>query len=71
MSVVSFLPYNEHPSQQAPYQYIMKSEYVTLLSLMPEKIDWTLLTEYEKEDSTKSSQTFACTGDVCEMVDIT
>jgi len=44
---------------------------VTLLSLMPEKIDWSLLTNYEKEDSTKSSQTFACTGDVCEMVDIT
>jgi hypothetical protein len=37
---------------------------------MPKKIDWSLLTDYEKEDSTNSSQTFACTGDVCEVVDI-
>jgi len=70
MSGVSFLPYNEHTYQQAPYQDISKREYETLLSLMPEKIDWTLLTDYEKEDSTNSSQTFACTGDVCEVVDI-
>jgi ribonucleoside-diphosphate reductase alpha chain len=70
MSGVSFLPYNEHTYQQAPYQDITKKEYETLLSLMPEKIDWSLLTEYEKEDSTNSSQTFACTGDVCEVVDI-
>ena len=25
---------------------------------------------YEKEDTTKSSQTFACSGDSCEIVDI-
>ena len=42
-----------------------------LLSCMPEKIDWSKLSEYEQEDNTKSSQTFACTGDVCEVVDIT
>jgi len=71
MSGVSFLPYNEHTYQQAPYQEIGKAEYEELSKLMPEKIDWSLLTEYEKEDTTKSSQTFACTGDVCEMVDIT
>ena len=29
------------------------------------------LSEYEKEDNTMSSQTFACSGDVCEVVDIT
>jgi hypothetical protein len=37
---------------------------------MPERIDWAALAEFEKEDGTKSSQTFACTGDVCEIVDI-
>ena len=71
MSGVSFLPYNEHTYQQAPYQEIGKSDYDTLLSLMPERIDWSKLSEYEKEDTTKSSQTFACTGEVCEMVDLT
>jgi ribonucleoside-triphosphate reductase len=71
MSGVSFLPYNEHTYQQAPYQEVGKSDYEELLSLMPESIDWSKLSEYEKEDTTKSSQTFACTGEVCEMVDLT
>jgi ribonucleoside-diphosphate reductase alpha chain len=71
MSGVSFLPYNEHTYQQAPYQEVGKSDYENLLSLMPEAIDWSKLSEYEKEDTTKSSQTFACTGEVCEMVDLT
>jgi ribonucleoside-diphosphate reductase alpha chain len=70
MSGVSFLPYNEHTYQQAPYQDITKHEYKLLSSAMPKKIDWSLLTEYEKEDMTSSSQTFACSGDVCEVVDI-
>jgi ribonucleoside-triphosphate reductase (thioredoxin) len=71
MSGVSFLPYNEHTYQQAPYQEVGKSDYEALLSVMPEAIDWSRLSEYEKEDTTKSSQTFACTGEVCEMVDLT
>ena len=71
MSGVSFLPHSDHTYQQAPYQDCGKHDYEYLLSCMPEKIDWTRLSEYEKEDNTKSSQTFACTGDVGEVVDIT
>ena len=71
MSGVSFLPYNEHTYQQAPYQDVGKSEYEELLALMPKAIDWSKLSEYEKEDTTKSSQTFACSGDSCEIVDLT
>jgi len=71
MSGVSFLPYSEHTYQQAPYQEVGKSDYEMLLSLMPERIDWSRLSEYEKEDTTKSSQTYACTGEVCEVVDLT
>ena len=38
---------------------------------MPKKrIDWSLLTEFEKEDTTKGSQELACTAGVCELVDI-
>ena len=33
--------------------------------------DWTKLKDFEKEDNTKSSQTFACSGDSCEIVDLT
>jgi len=71
MSGVSFLPYNEHTYQQAPYQEIGKSDYNMLLSLMPDKIDWNKLSEYEKEDNTVAMQTMACSGDVCEIVDLT
>ena len=71
MSGVSFLPYNEHTYQQAPYQEIGKSEYETMAALMPEKIDWSKLSDYEKEDNTSGSQTLACSGDSCEIVDLT
>lgn len=71
MSGVSFLPYDEHTYQQAPYQEIGKHDYETMMSIMPDKLDWSLLSQYESEDGTKSSQTFACSGDVCEVVDLT
>ena len=71
MSGVSFLPYNEHTYQQAPYQECSKSDYEQMLSFMPKKIDWSKLQEYEVEDTTKASQTFACVGGSCEIVDLT
>ena len=71
MSGVSFLPYNEHTYQQAPYEEIGKSEYEQLLSLMPTSIDWAKLKEYEAEDNTAGSQTLACSGGSCEIVDLT
>ena len=71
MSGVSFLPYNEHTYQQAPYQECSKSDYKTLLAVMPKAIDWAKLKEYEVEDNTSGSQTLACSGDSCEIVDLT
>ena len=71
MSGVSFLPYDDHVYQQAPYQECTKGEYQEMLSLMPEAIDWTKLSEYEQEDNTAGSQTLACSGDSCEIVDLT
>ena len=41
-----------------------------MLKSSPENIDWNRLMDYEKEDTTAGSQTFACSGDVCEIVDI-
>ena len=70
MSGVSFLPYDDHVYQQAPYEEIGKSDYDTLLSIMPDTIDWTELGAYEEEDNTVAMQTMACSGDVCEIVDI-
>ena len=71
MSGVSFLPYNEHTYQQAPYQEVGKQDYNMLLSVMPDEIDWAGLSEYEKDDNTVAMQTMACSGDVCEIVDLT
>jgi len=71
MSGVSFLPFNEHTYQQAPYQDCGKSDYDMLKSVMPKKIDWSKLSEYESEDNTSGSQTLACSGDACEIVDLT
>jgi len=71
VSGVSFLPHSDHTYQQAPYQDCSEREYIDALALMPERIDWTKLSDYEKEDMTKSSQTFACSSGVCEIVDLT
>jgi ribonucleoside-triphosphate reductase (thioredoxin) len=71
MSGVSFLPYDGGTYMQAPYQECSKSDYEALLSVMPTSIDWSKLSDYETEDTTKGTSTFACSGDSCEIVDLT
>jgi ribonucleoside-diphosphate reductase alpha chain len=70
MSGVSFLPYSEHTYQQAPYQEVDKAVYEERKSAMPASIDWSKLSSYEVEDNTAGSQTLACSGDSCEIVDL-
>jgi ribonucleoside-diphosphate reductase alpha chain len=70
MSGVSFLPHSDHTYQQAPYQDCTKDDYKKLSAIMPKSIDWSKLSEYEQEDNTVAMQTMACSGDVCEVVDI-
>ena len=70
MSGVSFLPYSEHIYQQAPYQQCEQAKYEEFLALMPKAIDWAKLADYEAEDTTVGSQTFACSGGSCEIVDL-
>lgn len=71
MSGVSFLPHTDHTYQQAPYQDCTEEEYNAALERMPTSIDWAKLAEYESDDNTAGMQTMACSGDVCEIVDIT
>jgi ribonucleoside-diphosphate reductase alpha chain len=71
MSGVSFLPHSDHTYQQAPYQDCDESQYHAMLGSMPSKIDWESLNEYESEDNTIAMQTMACSGDSCEIVDLT
>ena len=70
MSGVSFLPHSDHTYQQAPYQDCTEEEYNSMLDKFVYDIDWNSLDDYEKEDTTAGSQTFACSGDSCEIVDI-
>ena len=70
-SGVSFLPHSDHSYAQAPYQDCDKETYEEALAKMPERIDWLGLSEYEQEDNTAGSQTMACSGDSCEVVDLT
>ena len=71
ISGISFLPHSDHSYQQAPYQECTKIAYTALLAEMPKSVDWSLLKNYEKSDTTKSSQTMACSADGCEVVDLT
>jgi ribonucleoside-diphosphate reductase alpha chain len=70
VSGISFLPFSEHTYQQAPYQDINEDEYKEFLTKMPKNVDWSLLREFEKEDTTSGGRELACTAGVCEIVDI-
>ncbi len=70
-SGLSFLPHSDHIYNQAPYQDCTKEQYEEALAKMPKAVEWHRLSEYELEDTTKSSQTMACMSGVCEIVDIT
>ena len=70
ISGISFLPYSDHSYKQAPYQDCTENEYLQMLDKLPKEINWEELSIYEREDHTRGSQEYACTGDKCEIVDI-
>jgi ribonucleoside-diphosphate reductase alpha chain len=70
ISGISFLPHSDHSYRQAPYQDCTKEEYEKAVNAMPKLIDWSLLKNYENTDNTSGTQTFACSGDKCEVVDL-
>lgn len=71
ISGVSFLPYSEHTYQQAPYQECDEATYQKFVDMSPKEIDWSALSDFELEDTTTGSQTYACSGGMCEVVDLT
>jgi ribonucleoside-triphosphate reductase len=70
VSGISFLPYSDHSYRQAPYQDCTKEEHDALMEKMPKDIDWSLLSNYEKEDNTVGTQTYSCNSGSCEIVDL-
>ena len=71
ISGISFLPFSDHVYKQAPYQDIDEETYIRELEKLPQSVNWEELANYEKEDNTSGSQTYACSGDSCEVVDLT
>lgn len=64
---VSFLPYDNGTYRQAPYEEITKETYEVMKAAMPATIDWSLISLYEKTDSTTGTQELACTAGGCEI----
>ena len=71
ISGISFLPFSDHVYKQAPYQDIDKETYIKELKNLPQSVNWEELANYEREDNTSGTQTYACSGDSCEVVDLT
>lgn len=68
---VSFLPHSDHVYRQAPYDECTEERYLSVLEKMPKSINWSDLSFYETEDGTVGMQSFACSADGCEVVDLT
>jgi ribonucleoside-triphosphate reductase len=67
LSGVSFLPFDPTEYPQAPYQTLTEEQYNEWLAKMPTEIDWSKLSEFEKEDNTTGTQELACVSGVCEI----
>jgi ribonucleotide reductase alpha subunit len=63
---ISFLPRTNHVYNLAPYQDVTQEEYQRLAAAFPQ-IDYSKLSEYEQEDNTSGSKSYACVGDRCEL----
>jgi len=70
VSGVSFLPHDGAKYPQMPYQEVDKETYDAAVATSVGDINWEELAKYEDEDNTASSQTLACSGSACEIVDI-
>ena len=70
VSGISFLPFSDHTYKQAPYQDCTEDQYNSMLEQMPKHVNWDMLQEFEKEDTTTGGRELACTADACEVVDL-
>lgn len=64
---VSFLPFNDHVYQQAPYQDCTAPEYYKAEQAFPD-INWAEFDNYEVDDATVNMHELACVSGACELV---
>jgi ribonucleoside-diphosphate reductase alpha chain len=65
ISGISFLPKSEHTYQQAPFEAITEEEYNAFPKV---NVDFSLLPQFEYEDTTKASHEPACTAGGCAII---
>jgi ribonucleoside-diphosphate reductase alpha chain len=70
VSGIAFMPDNHIYREQLPFEAITKETYEEGVNMVPLNIDWGRLKEFEDDDTTVSSQSMACVGGSCEIVDI-
>jgi hypothetical protein len=63
---ISFLPYSDHIYEQAPYESITEDQYHKLSASFP-KIDYSVLSSYEKDDNTEGAKSLACSAGNCDI----
>lgn len=64
---LSFFPKDDNIYENAPYEEVDEGVYLEAVKNFNVDIDWTLLPEYEIEDSTQRETEFACSGGNCEI----
>ena len=64
---LAFLPHSDHSYRQAPYEEISESQYEEMEANDP-VVDWSQLSEYEKEDRTVGHRELACSAGVCDII---
>ena len=61
-------------SEKSPddkFEFEFYGEYEKLMKQMPTDVNWSELSDYEKEDNTSGTQELACSAGSCELVDLT
>jgi len=64
---LSFFPHSDDIYVNAPLEEITKEDYEEGTSVFPKNINWGRMAEFEYEDTTTSSQEYACSGGKCEL----
>jgi ribonucleoside-triphosphate reductase len=70
LSGVAFFPADESTTiyKQAPFTTCDQKEYERVLAMVPKNVDWSKLSDYELEDSTKNSMDLACSSGNCDVI---
>lgn len=64
---LSFFPKDDNIYDNAPLEEITEDQYNEAVTLFPDGVDWSQLSQYETFDNTTGSQEMACVAGQCEL----